>query len=127
MKAIVAILGLDSHWRGAVVVARVLREAGVEVLYMGNQFPAGIVAAALEEDPHLVALSSFSGSHATLLPELMDLLRARGLGSLPVVVGGAIPPQDVDALRALGVVDVFRPGRALEDLVALVRRLTPAG
>lgn len=124
MKAIVAILGLDSHWRGAVVVARVLRELGIEVLYLGNQFPEQLVAAALQEDPRLIAVSSLSGSHGTLVPELMDLLRRRGADHVPVIVGGAIPPADVPALRAAGVVEVFPPGRPLDDLVGLARRLT---
>jgi len=125
MKALVAILGLDSHWRGSVMVARVLREVGLEVVYLGNQFPADLVAAALQEDPDLIAVSTLSGSHGTLVPELIALLRERGLGQVPVIVGGAIPPRDVAALRAVGVTDVFPPGRHLQDLVAFVLRLTP--
>ena len=123
MKALVALLGLDSHWRGAVMVARVLRDAGAEVVYLGNQFPAQLVAMALQEDPRLLAISSLSGSHGTLVPELMRLLHERGAGGIRVVVGGAIPPADVPALRAAGVHDVFPPGRPIDDLVALVRQL----
>ncbi len=123
MKALVAVLGLDSHWRGAVMVARALRDAGAEVVYLGNQFPAQLAAMALEEDAQLLAISSLSGSHATLVPELMRFLRERGAGHVRVVVGGTIPPADVPALRAAGVVDVFSPGRPLDDLLALVRRL----
>lgn len=123
MKAIVAILGLDSHWRGAVMVSRVLREAGVEVVFLGNQFPAELVATALQEDPRLIAVSSLSGNHAALVPELMRLLRERGVARASVIVGGTIPSGDVPALRAAGVADVFLPGRPLEDLTAFVRRL----
>ncbi len=122
MKALVAILGLDSHWRGAVLVARVLRDAGLEVAYLGNQFPAPLVAQALQEDPDLIAVSSLSGSHGTLVPELMRLLGAQGVDA-PVLVGGAIPSQDVPALRAAGVAEVFPPGRPLDDLIAFVRAL----
>jgi len=123
VKAVVAILGLDSHWRGAVLVARVLREAGVEVVYLGNQFPAELVAAVIQEDARLIAVSSLSGSHGILVPELMAELRERGVEGVSVVVGGAIPPGDVPALRTAGVADVFGPGRPLEDLVAFVRQL----
>jgi methylmalonyl-CoA mutase C-terminal domain/subunit len=123
VKAIVAILGLDSHWRGAVMVSRVLREAGIEVVFLGNQFPAELVATALQEDPRLIAVSSLSGNHAALVPELMRLLRERGVARASVIVGGAIPPRDVPALRAAGVAEVFGPGRPLDELIAFVRRL----
>jgi methylmalonyl-CoA mutase, C-terminal domain len=127
MKALVAILGLDSHWRGSVMVARVLREMGVEVVYLGNQFPHQIAASALQEDPDLIAVSSLSGSHGTLVPELMRLLREHGLPHAPVIVGGAIPPPDVPILRAAGVAEVFGPGRLLNELIACVRRLDERG
>lgn len=122
LKALVAILGLDSHWRGSVLVARALREAGVEVVYLGNQFPEQLAAQALQEDPDLIAVSSLSGSHGTLVPELMRIMAARAVDA-PVLVGGAIPPADVAALRAAGVADVFPPGRPLDDLLGLVRAL----
>jgi len=122
MKALVAILGLDSHWRGSVMVARVLKNAGLEVVYLGNQFPEHLAASAVQEDPDLIAVSSLSGSHGTLVPELMRLLRARGV-SAPVLIGGAVPPQDVSALREVGVADVFSPGRPLGDLTDFVRSL----
>ncbi len=123
VKAVVAILGLDSHWRGAVMVARVLREAGLEVVYLGNQFPEELAAAALQEDPRLLAVSSLSGSHRVLVPELMRLLRDQGAHHLHVIVGGAISSDDIAAMRAAGVSEVFPPGRPLEDLIAFVRRL----
>lgn len=120
MKALVAILGLDSHWRGAVAVVRTLRELGAEVLYLGNQFPDEIAEAALQEAADLVCLSTLSGSHGELVPEVVAALAARGV-TARVIVGGAIPPQDVPALRALGVADVFGPGRSLDELAPWVR------
>ena len=122
MRAIVAILGLDSHWRGAVAVARMLRGLGVEVLYLGNQFPEPIAEAALQESADLVCLSTSSGSHGELVPEVVRALAARRV-TVPVLVGGSIPPQDVPVLRTLGVADVFGPGRSLEELAAWVRRV----
>lgn len=123
MKALVAILGLDSHWRGAVIVARALREAGLDVVFLGNQFPDQLAAAVVQEDPQLLALSTFAGSHGVLVPEVMRRLREAGLDRVPVVVGGTVPAADVPRLRAAGVADVFPPGRPLEDLVRLVERL----
>ena len=122
MKALVAILGLDSHWRGSVMVARVLTGAGLEVVYLGNQFPEQIGAAAIQEDPRLIAVSTLSGSHRILVPELMHCLRQRGV-SAAVIVGGSIPPQDVPALREAGVAEVFGPGRPLAHLTEFIRRL----
>jgi methylmalonyl-CoA mutase C-terminal domain/subunit len=125
VKAIVAILGLDSHWRGAVAVVRTLRGLGAEVVYLGNQFPEAIAEAALQEAADLVCLSTLSGSHGELVPEVVRALAGRGVRAR-VLVGGAIPPQDVPALTAAGVGDVFGPGRPLEDLAAWVSR-PPAG
>jgi len=123
VKAVVAILGLDSHWRGSVLVARLLREQGVEVVYLGNQFPEELVATALQEDAQLLALSSLSGSHRSLVPEVMRLLRERGAGHVRVIVGGAISPGDVEGLRAEGVAEVFPPGRRLDDLLSFLDQL----
>ena len=123
MKAVVAILGLDSHWRGSVLVARLLREQGVEVVYLGNQFPEELVATTLQEDAQLVALSSLSGSHGSLVPEVMRLLRERGAGHVRVIVGGAIPPGDVEGLRAAGGAEGFPPGRSLDDLLSFLDQL----
>lgn len=125
VKAIVAILGLDSHWRGAVAVVKTLRELGAEVLYLGNQFPEEIAEAVLQESADLICLSTLSGSHHELLPEVFQALTARGVRA-PVLVGGAIPPQDVPALKAMGVADVFGPGRPLDDLAAWVVPISPA-
>jgi len=119
VKALVAILGLDSHWRGAVAVARTLRELGVEVLYLGNQFPEEVAEAALQEGAELICLSTLSGSHGELVPETLSALARRGVRA-PVLVGGTIPPRDAARLCALGVAEVFGPGRPLEDLAAWV-------
>jgi methylmalonyl-CoA mutase, C-terminal domain len=119
VKAIVAILGLDSHWRGAVAVVRTLRELGAEVVYLGNQFPAEVAEAALQEAADLVCLSTLSGSHHELVPEVFQACERRGV-RVPIVVGGAIPVQDVPTLKALGVADVFGPGRSLDELAAWV-------
>jgi methylmalonyl-CoA mutase C-terminal domain/subunit len=123
MKAIVAILGLDSHWRGAIAVVRTLRERGVEVVYLGNQFPEELAEAALQEAADLICLSTLSGSHPELLPEVFQALERRGIRA-PVLVGGAIPPHEVPALKALGVADVFGPGRSLDDLAHWVEART---
>jgi methylmalonyl-CoA mutase C-terminal domain/subunit len=124
MKALVAILGLDSHWRGAVAVVHTLREQGVEVVYLGNQFPEELAEAALQEAADLICVSTLSGSHQELVPELVQALTARGVRA-PVLLGGAVPPADVPALRALGVADVFGPGRPLDDLARWVAPAAP--
>jgi methylmalonyl-CoA mutase C-terminal domain/subunit len=124
VKAIVAILGLDSHWRGAVAVVRQLRELGAEVVYLGNQFPEELAEAALQEGADLVCLSTLSGSHKELVPEVLAALAARGV-KVPVLAGGAIPPGDVPDLVARGVADVFGPGRPLEELAGWVRGAGP--
>jgi methylmalonyl-CoA mutase, C-terminal domain len=124
MKAIVAILGLDSHWRGAIAVVRTLRERGAEVVYLGNQFPDEVAEAALQEAADLICLSTLSGSHPELLPEVFQALERRGVRA-PVLVGGAIAPQEVPGLKALGVADVFGPGRSLDDLARWIEVRTP--
>jgi methylmalonyl-CoA mutase C-terminal domain/subunit len=124
LKALVAILGLDSHWRGAVAVVHALRERGAEVVYLGNQFPEEVAEAALQEAADLICLSTLSGSHPELVPEVFQALERRGVRA-PVLVGGAIPPQDVPALKALGVADVFGPGRSLDDLAHWIEARTP--
>jgi methylmalonyl-CoA mutase C-terminal domain/subunit len=98
-----------------------LRELGAEVLYLGNQFPEEIAESALQEAADLICLSTLSGGHRDLLPEVFQALGARGV-RVPVLVGGTIPPQEVPALRALGVADVFGPGRPLDELALWVGR-----
>lgn len=116
--------GLDGHDRGAKVVARALRDAGMEVVYTGlHQTAAMIAAAAVQEDVDLVGLSVLSGAHNHLVPEVMAELAKRQASDIPIFVGGIIPEDDVAALRAKGVAEVFGPGAKLEDIVASVRRI----
>lgn len=119
--------GLDGHDRGAKVVARALRDAGMEVVYTGlHQTAAMIAAAAVQEDVDLVGISVLSGAHNHLVPEVMHELAARGASDIPVFVGGIIPEDDVVALKAKGVAEVFGPGARLEDIVSSVREILRA-
>src|SRR5438552_1680684 len=119
MKVLIAKPGLDGHDRGAKVVAQALRDAGVEVVYSGlKRTPDEIVAAAIDEDVDVVGLSILSGAHVPLSRRVLEGLRAQGAGEIRVVVGGIIPPRDVDALLALGVSRVFPMGTPLPDIVA---------
>lgn len=122
-RVLVAKPGLDGHDRGAKVVARALRDAGMEVIYTGiRQTPAMIAEAALQEDVEAVGLSILSGAHLTLVPRVFEELRARGLDDLVVWVGGIIPADDEPALRAMGVAAVFGPGTPLRTTVEFVQR-----
>ena len=119
MKVLVAKTGLDGHDRGAKVVVHALRDAGIEVVYSGlKRMPEEIVAEAIQEDVDVVGLSILSGAHLTLARRVVDGLRAAGAGEIEVVVGGIVPPRDVEALRALGVSGVFPMGTPLPDIVA---------
>lgn len=119
MKVLVAKPGLDGHDRGAKVVAQALRDAGVEVVYSGlKRTPEEIVQEAIQEDVDVVGLSILSGAHVLLARRVLDELRAHGADDIGVVVGGIIPPRDVEALAALGVRRVFPVGTALSDIVA---------
>ncbi|MEB3284917.1 MAG: cobalamin B12-binding domain-containing protein [Candidatus Sericytochromatia bacterium] len=114
--------GLDGHDRGAKVVARALRDAGMEVIYTGlHQRPADIVRAALQEDVHAVGLSLLSGAHLTLVPEVCAQLKAAGASDVVVFCGGIIPDEDIPALQAAGVHAVFGPGTRTDDIVASIR------
>jgi methylmalonyl-CoA mutase C-terminal domain/subunit len=119
VKVLVAKPGLDGHDRGAKVVAQALRDAGVEVVYSGlKRTPEEIVAEAIQEDVDVVGLSILSGAHLTLSQRVLEGLRAQGAADIRVVVGGTIPPRDVERLRALGVERVFPMGTPLPDIVA---------
>ena len=119
MKVLIAKPGLDGHDRGAKVVAYALRDAGVEVVYSGlKRTPEEIVAEALQEDVDVIGLSILSGAHLPLSRRVIDGLRAQGATDVRVVVGGTIPPRDLEALRAMGVERVFPMGTALADIVA---------
>jgi methylmalonyl-CoA mutase C-terminal domain/subunit len=114
--------GLDGHDRGAKVIARALRDAGMEVIYTGlRQTPEQIVAAALQEDADVVGLSILSGAHNHIAPKLMELLKAKGLDDVLVVIGGIIPDVDIPKLKALGVKGVFLPGTPMQEIIDFIR------
>jgi methylmalonyl-CoA mutase C-terminal domain/subunit len=122
IRVIVAKVGLDGHDRGAKVVARALRDAGVEVIYTGlHQTPEQIVAAAIQEDVDAVGLSILSGAHMTLFRRVIDLLADRGAGDIVVFGGGIIPDADIQELYRMGVARIFTPGAPTTDIVAWVR------
>lgn len=121
-KILIAKLGLDIHWRGAVMVSRFLRDAGKEVVYLGNSFPEDIVDAALEEGASVVGLSTLCGNHLTLGPKVVDLLKARGAGDVAVFIGGTIPPDDIPLLKAAGLAEVFPPESPLDHILECVNR-----
>jgi len=122
IRVLVAKPGLDGHDRGAKVVARALRDAGMEVIYTGlQQTPEMIVEAALQEDVDVVGLSILSGAHMTLLPRVAGLLRERGAGDVLVVAGGIIPDEDVELLKQAGIAAIYGPGTPTREIVAFVR------
>lgn len=122
IRVLVAKPGLDGHDRGAKVVARALRDAGMEVVYTGlRQTPEMIVSAALQEDVDCIGLSILSGAHNAIVPRLMELLRAAGLTDVLVVIGGIVPPADAELLSREGVGAVFPPGSSLEAIIAFIR------
>jgi methylmalonyl-CoA mutase C-terminal domain/subunit len=124
IRVLVAKPGLDGHDRGAKVVARALRDAGMEVVYTGiRQTPEMIVEAALQEDVDVVGLSILSGAHMSLFPRIMELLRQKGMDDVLVVVGGIIPDEDVPAIRAMGIRGVFGPGTSTQDIVQFISRI----
>jgi methylmalonyl-CoA mutase C-terminal domain/subunit len=126
LRVLVAKPGLDGHDRGAKVVAHALRDAGLEVVYSGlRRTPEEIVAEAVQEDVDVIGLSVLSGAHLTLAGKLLERLAAQGAGDVAVVVGGTIPAQDAEALRAMGVRGVFPMGTPLPDIVAYFRELRP--
>ncbi|HYA67482.1 MAG TPA: cobalamin B12-binding domain-containing protein [Acidimicrobiales bacterium] len=117
-RVVVAKPGLDGHDRGAKVIARALRDAGFEVIYTGlHQTPEQVVQAVVQEDADAVGLSLLSGAHMTLVPRVIDGLRAQGLGDVVVMVGGIVPDADIPVLEEMGVHRVFTPGAALQGIV----------
>ena len=124
IKAIVAKLGLDGHDRGAKVVARALKDAGMEVVYTGlRQTPEQVVKAAVQEDADVIGVSILSGAHLELVPMLVNLMKEKGLNDVVLVVGGVIPPQDVPKLKEMGVDEVFLPGSSLKYVVESIKEL----
>lgn len=121
IRVLVAKPGLDGHDRGAKVIARALRDAGMEVIYTGlRQTPEMIAAAALQEDVDAVGISILSGAHKTLCPRIVQLLRENGMDDTVVVVGGIVPGEDIDDLKAQGISEVFLPGTSTEDIVSFL-------
>lgn len=122
IRVLVAKPGLDGHDRGAKVIARALRDAGMEVIYTGlRQTPEMIVSAALQEDVQVIGLSILSGAHNAIVPRVMDLLKQNKMDDVLVLVGGIIPDQDIDALKKAGVAAIFQPGTAMDDIVKFIR------
>src|SRR5262249_12893012 len=122
LRVVIAKPGLDGHDRGAKVIARALRDAGMEVVYTGlRQTPEQIVSAALQEDADVIGLSILSGAHNHIAPRLMDLLKERGLNDVLVVIGGIIPDVDIPKLKAIGVGGVFLPGTPMQEIVDFIK------
>jgi methylmalonyl-CoA mutase, C-terminal domain len=122
IRVLVAKPGLDGHDRGAKVIARALRDAGMEVIYTGlRQTPEMIVNAALQEDVQVIGLSILSGAHNVIVPRVMELLREKEMTDVRVIVGGIIPDEDAEALKKQGVAAVFQPGASLDSIVEFIR------
>jgi methylmalonyl-CoA mutase, C-terminal domain len=122
IRVLVAKPGLDGHDRGAKVIARALRDAGMEVIYTGlRQTPEMIVNAALQEDVQVIGLSILSGAHNAIVPRVMDLLKRNKMEDVIVLVGGIIPDQDIDGLKQAGVAAIFQPGTAMDEIVKFIR------
>ena len=123
IRVLVAKPGLDGHDRGAKVIARALRDAGMEVIYTGlRQTPEMIAAAALQEDVDAVGVSILSGAHNTLCPRIVQLLREQGMDDCLVLLGGIVPQEDISKLKSEGVAEVFLPGTSTEDIVSFLRQ-----
>ena len=122
IRVLVAKPGLDGHDRGAKVIARALRDAGMEVIYTGlRQTPEQVVNAALQEDVEFIGLSILSGAHAAIIPRVMKLLEQKEMDDVQVILGGIIPDEDIDAMERLGVAAVFQPGTPLESIITFIR------
>jgi methylmalonyl-CoA mutase C-terminal domain/subunit len=123
IRVVIAKPGLDGHDRGAKVIARALRDAGMEVIYTGlRQTPEQIVTAALQEDADVIGLSILSGAHMHICPRVMELLKEKGLDDVQVVVGGIIPDIDVPKLNAMGIQGIFLPGTPMQNIVDFINR-----
>jgi methylmalonyl-CoA mutase C-terminal domain/subunit len=123
IRVVVAKPGLDGHDRGAKIIARALRDAGMEVIYTGlHQTPEQIVETVLQEDADAVGLSILSGAHMTLVPRIVELLKQQEAGDVLVTVGGTIPADDIPELKRLGVAEVFTPGSPTQDIIDFIRR-----
>jgi methylmalonyl-CoA mutase C-terminal domain/subunit len=122
IRVVIAKPGLDGHDRGAKVIARALRDAGMEVIYTGlRQTPEQIASAALQEDADVIGLSILSGAHNHIAPRLMELLRQKGLDDVLVLIGGIIPDVDIPNLKAIGVKGIFLPGTAMQEIIDFIK------
>src|ERR1035437_6549863 len=122
IRVLVAKPGLDGHDRGAKVIARALRDAGMEVIYTGlRQTPEMVVSASLQEDVQVIGLSIISGAHNAIVPRVMDLLKQNKMDDVLVLVGGIIPDQDIEGLKKIGVAAIFQPGTSMDNIVKLIR------
>jgi methylmalonyl-CoA mutase, C-terminal domain len=122
IRVVVAKPGLDGHDRGAKIIARALRDAGMEVIYTGlHQTPEQIAATVIQEDAHAVGLSILSGAHMTLVPKVVEALREQGAEEVLVTVGGTIPADDIPALKDRGVAEIFTPGASTDEIVEFLR------
>jgi len=123
LRVVIAKPGLDGHDRGAKVIARALRDAGMEVIYTGlRQTPEMIASAALQEDADVIGLSILSGAHNHIAPRLMELLKARGLDDVLVVIGGIIPDVDIPRLKEIGVKGIFLPGTPMQEIIDFIQQ-----
>jgi methylmalonyl-CoA mutase C-terminal domain/subunit len=129
IRVLVAKPGLDGHDRGAKVIARALRDAGMEVIYTGlRQTPEQIAAAALQEDVDVIGLSILSGAHMAIVPRVIELLREKGVAEeIKLVVGGIIPDDDIETLKKAGVAAVFQPGTSTQEIIDFIHQSVPAG
>jgi methylmalonyl-CoA mutase, C-terminal domain len=127
IRVVVAKPGLDGHDRGAKIIARALRDAGMEVIYTGlHQTPEQIVETVLQEDADAVGLSILSGAHMTLVPRISDLLKEQGAEDVILVVGGTIPNDDIPELKKLGVAEIFTPGSSVQGIIDYIKETVPA-
>ena len=127
IRVVVAKPGLDGHDRGAKIIARALRDAGMEVIYTGlHQTPEQIAETVIQEDADAVGLSILSGAHMTLVPKVVELLQAQGVDDVLVTVGGTIPADDIPELKNLGVAEVFTPGAGTDDIVEFIQERASA-
>ena len=121
IRILMAKLGLDSHWRGAIMVSRALRDAGMEIIFIGNQYPEAIAATAIQENVDVVGLSTLSGNHSVLAPKVVELLRNKGMGDTIVLLGGIIPQRDIERLKKNGIDEVFGPGTSTTDIANYIK------
>jgi len=126
IRIVMAKLGLDIHWRGVYLVSQFLKDAGMEVIYLGNKFPEQIVEAAIEEDADVVGLSTLGGNHLTLGPKVVQLLKEKGMDHVKVVMGGVIPPKHIPLLKEQGIWEVYGPDTPMENIIQGIKACVAA-